>query len=71
LVPGSLPHDSREETAMIVASPTFVDFINDESGQDLIEYAMIVAVLGLALVASMNTLATRISTFFNTVGNTL
>jgi pilus assembly protein Flp/PilA len=56
---------------MIVASQRSIDFIRDESGQDLIEYAMIVAVMALALVASMNTLATRISTFFNTVGNTL
>jgi pilus assembly protein Flp/PilA len=55
----------------MIASPTFAGLLRDESGQDLIEYAMIVAVMALALVASMNTLATRISTFFNTVGNTL
>jgi pilus assembly protein Flp/PilA len=55
----------------MIASFTLADLISDQSGQDLIEYAMIIAVLGLALVATMNTLATRISTFFNTVGNTL
>jgi pilus assembly protein Flp/PilA len=56
---------------MIVAPPSLTGFIRDESGQDLIEYGLIVAVMALALVASMNGLANSISNFFNKVGNSL
>ncbi|MGB9030464.1 MAG: Flp family type IVb pilin [Acidobacteriaceae bacterium] len=56
---------------MIVAPPRLLDFVRDESGQDLIEYGLILAVLALALVASMDTLANSISNFFNKVGNSL
>jgi pilus assembly protein Flp/PilA len=50
-------------------SIALLDLIRDESGQDLIEYGMILGVLALALVASMDTLANSISNFFNKVGN--
>jgi pilus assembly protein Flp/PilA len=43
----------------------------DESGQDLIEYALVAALVGLGSVASMSTLAGSISNAFNSVGNTL
>jgi pilus assembly protein Flp/PilA len=56
---------------MIIAPPLLLDLIRDESGQDLIEYGLILGVLALALIASMNTLANSISNFFNKVGNTL
>ena len=46
-------------------------FLCDESGQDLIEYALLGGLIGLAAVAAMRTLATNISTGFNTVGNKL
>jgi pilus assembly protein Flp/PilA len=59
------------ETAMVVAPPLLLDLIRDESGQDLIEYGLILGVLALALIASMDTLANSISNFFNKVGNSL
>ena len=43
----------------------------DESGQDLIEYALVAALVGLGSVASMQGLATSIATTFNGVGNAL
>jgi pilus assembly protein Flp/PilA len=43
----------------------------DESGQDLIEYALVVALIALAATASMNSVATAISTAFSTVGTHL
>jgi pilus assembly protein Flp/PilA len=46
-------------------------FINDESGQDLIEYALVTALIALGCVAAMNTLATTIGTAFATVGTKL
>ena len=43
----------------------------EESGQDLIEYALIAALIAVAAIASMNTLATAISGEFTKVGNQL
>ena len=48
-----------------------VNFVVEDSGQDLIEYALVAALLGLGAVASMKTLATKISTAFGTIGNSL
>jgi pilus assembly protein Flp/PilA len=49
----------------------FVAFMNDESGQDLIEYALVAGLIGLGAVVAMSGLATKIGTAFNTVGNSL
>jgi pilus assembly protein Flp/PilA len=45
--------------------------IAEDSGQDLIEYALVAALVGLGSVAAMKGLATSISTTFNGVGNAL
>ena len=45
--------------------------VADESGQDLIEYALGAALVGLGSVASMNGLAGSIANTFNGIGNTL
>lgn len=42
-----------------------------EEGQDLIEYALVVALIGFAATAGMSTLATKINTAFGNIGNTL
>lgn len=44
---------------------------NDESGQDLVEYALIIALVAVAAVASMGTLAKDINNVFTNVGNQL
>jgi pilus assembly protein Flp/PilA len=46
-------------------------FVMDESGQDLIEYALVAALVGLGSVASMNSLAGSIANTFNGIGNAL
>ena len=46
-------------------------FMSDESGQDLIEYALVAALVGLGSVAAMNGLANAIGNTFNGVGNSL
>jgi pilus assembly protein Flp/PilA len=51
------------------ATPVFINPLWDESGQDLIEYGLILAVMALALIASMTRLTNSISNFFNNVGN--
>ena len=45
--------------------------LKDESGQDLVEYALIVALIALAATAGMSTLASRINSAFTSVGNKL
>lgn len=42
-----------------------------EEGQDLIEYALVVALIGLGATAGMGVLATAINTAFSNVGGTL
>ena len=44
---------------------------NDESGQDLIEYALIAALIALGAIAAMGSLSNSISSEFNNVGNSL
>jgi len=43
--------------------------MTDDSGQDLIEYALVAALVGLGAITSMKSLANSISTTFNGVGN--
>jgi pilus assembly protein Flp/PilA len=44
---------------------------DEESGQDLIEYALVVALIALAATAGMSTLASGINTAFSTLGSIL
>ena len=43
----------------------------EESGQDLIEYALIALLIAVGSIAAMTTLAGKISTEFTNVGNKL
>jgi pilus assembly protein Flp/PilA len=47
------------------------NLLQDESGQDLIEYALVAAVIGLAAVAAMSSLANNVSNAFSAVGSKL
>ena len=42
-----------------------------EDGQDLIEYALVVALIAFAAVAGMQTVATDINAAFTSIGSTL
>lgn len=44
------------------------NLVNDESGQDLIEYALVAALVGLGAVVSLRSLSTAISGAFTSVG---
>ena len=46
-------------------------FVGDESGQDLVEYALVLALVALAATVSMKALATTIGTAFTAVGTKL
>jgi len=43
----------------------------DESGQDLIEYALVAALIALGAVASMKTVSTAIGSAFSTINTQL
>jgi pilus assembly protein Flp/PilA len=43
----------------------------EESGQDLIEYALVAALVGLGAVASMRSLSTSIGSAFTSIGTSL
>ena len=45
----------------------FQDLMSRDEGQDLVEYALVVALIALGAVASMGKLATAISTEFSTI----
>lgn len=49
----------------------FNNLMTDESGQDLIEYALVAALVALGSIAAMGSLANSISNTFNSVGNSL
>jgi pilus assembly protein Flp/PilA len=49
----------------------FVAFMKDESGQDLIEYALVAGLIGLGAIAAMTGLSGKIGNAFNTVGTNL
>jgi pilus assembly protein Flp/PilA len=51
--------------------PTLKSLLRDESGQDLIEYALVAACIALGAIAAMSTLASNISNAFSTVGSKL
>ena len=47
------------------------NLINEDSGQDLIEYALVAALVGLGAVAAMKGLGNTISNTFTSIGTAL
>jgi pilus assembly protein Flp/PilA len=45
--------------------------LSDESGQDLVEYALVIAVVCLGIISGMNTLANGINTAMSTISTQL
>jgi pilus assembly protein Flp/PilA len=45
--------------------------INDESGQDLIEYALVAAIIALGATAALTTVSKDITAIFTKIGTTL
>ena len=44
---------------------------NDESGQGLVEYALIIALVSIGLILALTVLKNAIQTIFEKIGNTL
>jgi pilus assembly protein Flp/PilA len=53
----------------VILSSIKYQFIHDEGGQDLIEYALVVALIALAATAGMGSVATSISTAFSKIAS--
>jgi len=49
----------------------FQDLTSREEGQDLVEYALVVALIALGAVAGMKALAGGVNSAFNTISTTL
>ena len=45
--------------------------LDDESGQDMAEYAILIGLVALAVIASVVVLGGTIATVFNDIGSTL
>ena len=56
---------------MLKLSAKIQTLMLQEEGQDLIEYALVVALIAFAATAGMTTLATNINTAFTNIGSTL
>ena len=46
-------------------------FISDESGQGLVEYALIIAVIAIVIIVAMIFLRDRLTNQFSMIGNNL
>jgi pilus assembly protein Flp/PilA len=70
-----LKNHAREKTHMkdqlMKLSVKMQALLMNEEGQDLIEYALVVALIGLAATAGMTSLATSINLAFSNLGSTL
>lgn len=64
----AMPTKSKGKTDMM---NLLTRFWKEEEGQDLIEYALLVALVALAATVGMNALATKINTEFTNLGTSL
>jgi pilus assembly protein Flp/PilA len=51
--------------------PFLMRFWADEQGQDLVEYALLVAAVGLALIATVNNLSQGIASLYSSIATGL
>jgi pilus assembly protein Flp/PilA len=49
----------------------FQDLLNREEGQDLVEYALVLALIALGATASMRLIATNVSTAFSNIASAI
>ena len=52
---------------LLVKAQSAIQAMKNESGQDLIEYSLIAAVIAVACVATMGTVATKLQGIFTTI----
>ena len=62
----TLPPQSKHNEKRIMKA-LVMEFIRDEQGQDLVEYALIVAAVGLALITTVNQLSQGIVSLYQSM----
>lgn len=50
---------------------TLIQNLSDEDGQDLVEYALLVSLVALAMIAAVGQVASAVTTVFNNVSTSL
>jgi pilus assembly protein Flp/PilA len=68
--------EQREPTHLpklqLLANPLlWKDFLDEESGQDMIEYVLVAALLGLVSITAVNGLGAKISTAYSSLATNL
>ena len=59
------------KNSLLMLSVKIQSLLSREEGQDLIEYALVVALIAFAATAGMRTLATDINLAFSNIGTSL
>jgi Flp pilus assembly pilin Flp len=68
-VAGGSCGDGESENPLRCGSRSVGAFAKSEHGQDLIEYALIMAVIALSVVGSMHTFSSKVGNEFNSLEN--
>jgi pilus assembly protein Flp/PilA len=56
---------------LYVKAQSVLQILKEENGQDLVEYALVIAVVCLGIISGMNTLANGINNAMTTLGSNL
>jgi pilus assembly protein Flp/PilA len=49
----------------------FKNFINDEEGQDMVEYALLLGFIAVIAVVAVGTIGTKVNSYFSKIGSQL
>lgn len=61
------PAQGKEKRESVLMKQLLQRIWRDESGQDLVEYALIVAAVGLALITTVNTLSQAVVSLYQSI----
>jgi pilus assembly protein Flp/PilA len=59
------------ESSLMKMKEIFGKLLHDEAGQDLIEYALIAALVSLVAISGLNGLSSKINSEFTKIGSSL
>jgi pilus assembly protein Flp/PilA len=65
------PREIKMNTLLLKMYVKFQDLASREEGQDLVEYALVVALIAFGAIAGMKVLASGLNNAFNTISTTL
>jgi pilus assembly protein Flp/PilA len=68
---GNLGEEINMKDTMLKLYIKFQNLLSQDEGQDLVEYALVVALISVAAVAGLNSVATAIKSVFSSIDGTL